>query len=141
MSILHTILIFILSSIFLTAVLFTIIKGKMRVRYSLLWLSIGVMAFCMPVLYRLSQYLHNIWYFPTPSVLLLMLAVVALALICLQITTVISGAWRERKNLAQHIALLERRIDSLEQTELKSFAPDETASRNAVQDLTSKSRM
>jgi hypothetical protein len=73
--------------------------------------------------------------------MLLLCAVVVLALVCLQLTAAASTAWRERKNLTQHTALLERRIDSLEQVTRERFAPGETAPGNAVQDLTGKNRV
>jgi MFS family permease len=109
-----------LSLLFLTAVLYAVIRGRLRTRYTLLWFAIGALALISPALYALCLYLHEAWSFPTPSILLLVLAVAMLALICLQLTVVVSRAWRERKNLAQHNALLEHRLEALENMLRKS---------------------
>jgi len=112
----HIILILALSLIFLAAVFQAIIRGRLRVKYALLWLCISILALLSPLLYDLCLYWHEVWAFPTPSVLLLIFAVISLALIGLQLTAAASEAWRERKNLAQHTALMERRLEALENT-------------------------
>ena len=114
MTLLHIVLISVLSILFLAAALHAVIKGRLRVRYTLLWFGIGFMALLSPVLYALCLYLYEKWSFPTPSILLLVFAVAILSFICLQLTAVVSVAWRERKNLAQNMALLEQRIRELE---------------------------
>ena len=114
MTFLHTILVLILSLFFLAAVFAAIVKGRIRARYALLWFGIGILALFSPLLYAFCEYLFAVWHFPTPSVMLLLCAVVALALICLQLTTVASRSFREQKNLAQHCALLEQRLEVLE---------------------------
>ena len=116
----HILLIIILSIVFIAAVFRALVKGKLRVRYTMLWFGIGIMALASPALYILFQYLHEVWSFPTPSILLLVFAVVILSLICLQLTVAVSLAWRERKNLAQRNALMEQRIETLEKTLLKT---------------------
>ncbi|MDR0476890.1 MAG: DUF2304 domain-containing protein [Desulfobulbaceae bacterium] len=120
MTLQHIVLIWALSLIFLVAVLRAVIKGRLRVRYTLLWFGIGIMALLSPLLYALCLYLHETWSFPTPSILLLVFAVVILARICLQLTVVVSVAWRERKNLAQSNALLEQRLEVVENMLRKS---------------------
>ena len=120
MTLQHIVLILALGIIFLAVVFYAVVKGKLRVRYTLLWFGIGIMALLSPALYALCRYLHIAWSFPTPSVLLLVLAVFTLSLICLQLTVVVSSAWRERKNLAQEQALLEQRVRELEREVNKS---------------------
>ena len=129
MTFLHSIFILLLSLLFLAAVFIAVIKGRLRVKYTLLWFGIGIMALLSPVLYTLCLYLHKEWLFPTPSILLLLSAVIILSLICLQLTAAISTAWRDRKNLAQHHALLEQRLEALEDMLYKD-APDASTRRS-----------
>jgi cell division protein FtsL len=46
--------------------------------------------------------------------MLMTLAIFLLMLICLQLTVSISIAWRQRKALAQNVALLEQRVREIE---------------------------
>jgi len=127
MTLQHSILIWVLSLLFLAAVLYAVIRGRLRVRYTLLWFGVGAVALLSPALYALCLYLHVTWHFPTPSILLLIFAVILLALVCLQQTVVVSRAWHERKNLAQHIAMLEHRLEGLERAAVKDDQRDGAA--------------
>jgi ABC-type transport system involved in multi-copper enzyme maturation permease subunit len=107
MNIAHIVLTTFLSLGFVVFVFYVITKGALHARYAILWLSIGVAGLLSPIFYEFGIVLQKSLLFPTPSTFLLMGAILLLSLICLQLTVSVSRARRERKNLAQRLALLE----------------------------------
>jgi hypothetical protein len=110
----HEIITVILSLIFLVTVLLCIARGRMRARYAIIWVFIGLLALFAPLLYNAAVFLHPRLDLPTPTTLLLIGAIFLLALVCIQFTLSLSRAWMERKNLSQAIAILEQRVRELE---------------------------
>lgn len=114
MTLTHAIVAICLSLIFLFFTLRIIATGYLHIKYALIYLGIGFLAFLSPLLYGLATILHVDCDFPSPSSQLFMGAIFLLYLICLLLTSAISRAKRERISLAREIALLESRINDLE---------------------------
>jgi ABC-type transport system involved in multi-copper enzyme maturation permease subunit len=107
MTAVHIVLTTLLSLGFIVFVFYVITRGVLHARYAILWLCIGFTGLFSPFFYYLGVVLREWFLFPTPSIFLLMGAILLLSLICLQLTVAASRARRERKNLAQRLALLE----------------------------------
>lgn len=111
MTLFHSLLVMGLSLLFIVLTLAFIIKGGLRIKYALIWLVIGCAAFFSPFFYMLAAWLHVRFNFPSPTIQLLMGAILLLALVCLQLTASISRAHRERRILAQQLALLAEKVN------------------------------
>ncbi|MBN2289844.1 MAG: DUF2304 domain-containing protein [Candidatus Glassbacteria bacterium] len=102
------------------AVLLTVIYFlrvfKMEQKYSLLWLVMGVAVFLTPLLYPVWGRLAGKLGLADPNLVVLVLGIIGLFLLCMQFSLELSRSYRERKTLAQQVALLSQRLETLEKT-------------------------
>jgi len=99
------------------AVLFLVLelirRGRLKERYSLLWLFSGVVMLILSLSRELLEYIaRQVGIFYPPS-LLFLVAFIFLLLITLHFSAVISGISEKNKRLAQDIALLRQTLDEL----------------------------
>jgi hypothetical protein len=99
------------------AVLFLVLelirRGRLKERYSLLWLFSGVVMLVLSLSRELLEYIaRQVGIFYPPS-LLFLVAFIFLLLITLHFSAVISGLSEKNKKLAQEIALLRQSLDEL----------------------------
>ena len=111
---LHAILI--LGSLaFLLFILYLMKKGKLEVKYSIIWLAFSL---CM-ILFACFPYtvlvLNDIAGVIDPVNFIFMIQIMFILLILLSVSAVISGFSRKIKQLAQANAILEKRVRELEE--------------------------
>jgi hypothetical protein len=101
------------SASLLFLVLELIRRGRLKERYSLLWLFSGVVMLILSLSRELLEYIaRQVGIFYPPS-LLFLVAFIFLLLITLHFSAVISGISEKNKRLAQDIALLRQTLDEL----------------------------
>jgi hypothetical protein len=87
-------------------------RGRLKERYSLLWLFAGIVLLILSLSRRLLEYLsHLLGIFYPPSFLFL-IAFLFLLLITLHFSVVISGLSEKNKKLAQELALLKHEVET-----------------------------
>jgi hypothetical protein len=102
-------------SIFASGTVFILVielirRGRLKERYSLLWLfASGVLLLLSSSRYLLEFFSHLVGIFYAPSFLFL-LAFLFLLLITLHFSVVISGLYEKNKRLAQELALLRQEM-------------------------------
>ena len=99
---------------YLLIVLFLLKKGKLTVRYSVLWLVSGVLLLlfaCVPYIVFVLRALLGI---EMPSNLVFMLLFVFILVLLLSLTVAVSERAEKQKQLTQQVALLEQRVRQLE---------------------------
>ncbi len=99
------------------AVLFAVIelirRGRLKERYSLLWLFAGLVMLVLSLSRGLLESIaHLLGIFYAPS-LLFLIAFIFLLLITLHYSVIISGLSERNKHLAQEVALLRLKLDEL----------------------------
>jgi len=99
------------------AVLFLVLelirRGRLKERYSLLWLFSGVVMLVLSLSRELLEFIaRQVGIFYPPS-LLFLVAFIFLLLITLHFSAVISGLSEKNKRLTQEIALLRQALDEL----------------------------
>ena len=101
------------SATVLFLVLELIRRGRLKERYSLLWLFSGVVMLVLSLSRGLLEYIAlQVGIFYPPS-LLFLVAFIFLLLITLHFSAVISGLSEKNKMLAQEIALLRQSLDEV----------------------------
>lgn len=115
------------AAVFLAAILWLLKKGRLTVRYSIIWLMAGgallLFASFPYIVLVLRDWLNM--EMPVNVVFTLVLAFVLLLL--LSLSTIVSGFAEKLKRLAQENALLEKRVRELEQAlAQRKDGPDET---------------
>ncbi len=104
------------SATVLFLVLELIRRGRLKERYSLLWLFSGVVMLVLSLSRELLEYIaRQVGIFYPPS-LLFLIAFVFLMLITLHFSAVISGLSEKNKKLAQEIALLRQALNDLDRS-------------------------
>lgn len=111
---LHAILIF-GSVVFLCFILYLMKKGKLEVKYSIIWLAFSL---CM-ILFACFPYtvlvLNDIAGVIDPVNFIFFTQIIFILLILLSVSAVISGFSKKIKQLAQANAILEKRVRELEE--------------------------
>ncbi len=96
------------------AVLFTVVelirRGRLKEKYSILWLLAGGVLLLLSISRDLLEYLSRLAGIYYPPSLLFLLAFLFLLLITLHFSVVISGLSEKNKQLAQEIALLRQEL-------------------------------
>lgn len=88
-------------------------KGRLRLRYSVLWLFLGVLALIVDVFPSILYSLALLTGFIAPSNFLLTVAVMVLLTVCLSLSVSVSRSVSAVKNLTQRVAILEKEIELL----------------------------
>jgi hypothetical protein len=102
------------SATVLFLVLELIRRGRLKERYSLLWLFSGAVMLILSLSRDLLNFIaHQVGIFYPPS-LLFLVAFVFLLLITLHFSAVISGLSEKNKRLAQEVALLRQSLEEMQ---------------------------
>jgi len=101
------------SATLLFLVLELIRRGRLKERYSLLWLFSGIVLLVLSLSRSLLEYFSRLIGIYYPPSLLFLIAFVFLLLITLHFSAVISGLSEKNKRLSQDIALLRQALDEL----------------------------
>ncbi|MEA3347110.1 MAG: DUF2304 domain-containing protein [Candidatus Auribacterota bacterium] len=100
----------------LVVVIVLLRASKMEAKYSLLWLLIGISTFLTPLFYPTWSVWGGKLGLFDPNLVVLVLGIIGILLLCMQLSIALSLSFRERKTLAQQYALLNLRIEMLEET-------------------------
>lgn len=114
MNTIHMVFAIALSVFFIFVLVRKVLHKNLLEKYAILWLYVSFFALSSPLLYALCIYLHEKWHFPVPTTTMMSMAMFLLCIICLYLTIEISASVRQRKKLAQRIALLEYKIKAIE---------------------------
>ena len=107
-------LLVVLSLVFFAAVVRLVARGRLQLKYSLLWMLLSiVMLLCalFPGLVARIAYLVGI---QTPSNLVFLAGLGLLMVICMSLTIIVSWQTNDIRLLVQSVALLEKRVKELE---------------------------
>ena len=114
------------SATLLVLVLELIRRGRLKERYSLLWLFSGIVLLVLSLSRSLLEYFSRLIGIYYPPSLLFLIAFVFLLLITLHFSAVISGLSEKNKRLTQDIALLHQAVEELKQSSMEQVkSPDE----------------
>jgi hypothetical protein len=100
----------VVSAAVLIVVIELIRRGRLKEKYSLLWLFAGTVLLVLSASRDLLEYLSRIVGIYYPPSLLFLLAFLFLLLITLHFSVIISGLSEKNKKLAQEIALLRQEL-------------------------------
>lgn len=100
--------------VFLYYVVKLVRKGRLRLRYSALWLFLGAAALVVDIFPGILYWASDLVGFFAPSNFMLCVAVMVLLTICLSLSVSVSRSVSAVKNLTQRIAILEKEIERLQ---------------------------
>jgi len=104
-------------------------RGRLKERYSLLWLSASALLLILSLSRAVLEYLSHAMGVYYPPSLLFLIAFLFLLLITLHFSVVLSGLSEKNKKLAQELALLRQEI----QVKLKTQGGSDTERRSERQ--------
>lgn len=88
-------------------------RGRLKERYSLLWLAAGTVLLVLSLSRSLLESIAKLVGIYYPPSLLFLVAFVFLLMITLHFSAVLSGLAEKNKHLAQEVALLRQALDEL----------------------------
>jgi uncharacterized membrane protein YeaQ/YmgE (transglycosylase-associated protein family) len=98
-------------------------RRLLSIRYGMGWLAVSVLGLVgAPVLSLLAERVESIGF--TPTGFSLGIFVAFLGLVCLQLSISLSGLHGAVQDLAEHAALVEQRVRSLEAQHMRRGEPD-----------------
>lgn len=97
--------------IFMLMVCQQVSKGRLLLRYSLLWLTLAIVTILVSIFPDPVYSLARLFGFDTPSNFIFFAALFFLLAICLSLSVVVSKQSIRIKNLIQNQALLEKRLE------------------------------
>ena len=100
--------------LFLLAVLRSVRHGHLDLKYSLLWLLLGVILLLCAIFPGIVIFFTNVLGIGLPSNFVFMAGLLATLVICMSLTRIVSSQGRKIRSLVQHVALLEKRLDDAE---------------------------
>lgn len=95
-------------------------RGRLQIRYSLLWLALVVVMILCVIFPSIVSAVSSFLGFEYPSNFVLSIGIVILLAICLSLSMVVSWQARYIRNLVQTTALLDNRISKLEMDKQES---------------------
>lgn len=105
-----SIAVIVFSIIFMVGVCWQVAKGRLLLRYSLLWLFLGLVALVCAIfpepVFRLAYFLG----FNVASNFVLFVAIFFLSVICLSLSVIVSKQQMKLKDLVQRLAIMEKGI-------------------------------
>jgi hypothetical protein len=107
------------SGILLIMVIELIRRGRLKERYSLLWLLAGLVLLLLSSSRNALEYVSRMVGIFYPPSLLFLIAFLFLLLITMHFSVVISGLTEKSKKLAQELALLRQELQAAKDTENK----------------------
>ena len=115
------------AAVFLAVILWLLKKGRLTVRYSIIWLMAGGALLLFAVFPYIVLVLRDWLNMEMPVNVVFTLVLAFVLLLLLSLSTIVSGFAEELKRLAQENALLEKRVRELEQAlAQRKDGPDET---------------
>ena len=103
------------AAVFLAAILWLLKKGRLTVRYSIIWLMAGGALLVFAVFPYIVLVLRDWLNMEMPVNVIFTLVLAFVLLLLLSLSTIVSGFAEKLKRLAQENALLEKRVRELEQ--------------------------
>ena len=101
--------------VFLVVILWLLKKGRLTVRYSIIWLMAGGALLVIAVYPYIVLVLRDWLNMEMPVNVIFTLVLAFVLLLLLSLSTIVSGFAEKLKRLAQENALLEKRVRELEQ--------------------------
>ena len=101
--------------VFLVVILWLLKKGRLTVRYSIIWLMVGGALLVFAVFPYIVLVLRDWLNMEMPVNVIFTLVLAFVLLLLLSLSTIVSGFAEKLKRLAQENALLEKRVRELEQ--------------------------
>ena len=101
--------------VFLVVILWLLKKGRLTVRYSIIWLMAGGALLVFAVFPYIVLVLRDWLNMEMPVNVIFTLVLAFVLLLLLSLSTIVSGFAEKLKSLAQENALLEKRVRELEQ--------------------------
>ena len=115
------------AAVFLAAILWLLKKGRLTVRYSIIWLMAGGALLLFAAFPYIVLVLRDWLNMEMPVNVVFTLVLAFVLLLLLSLSTIVSGFAEKLKRLAQENALLEKRVRELEQAlAQRKDGPDET---------------
>ena len=113
--------------VFLVVILWLLKKGRLTVRYSIIWLMAGGALLVFAVFPYIVLVLRDWLNMEMPVNVIFTLVLAFVLLLLLSLSTIVSGFAEKLKRLVQENALLEKRVRELEQAlAQRKDGPDET---------------
>ena len=103
------------AAVFLAVILWLLKKGRLTVRYSIIWLMAGGALLVFAVFPYIVLVLRDWLNMEMPVNVIFTLVLAFVLLLLLSLSTIVSGFAEKLKRLAQENALLEKRVRELEQ--------------------------
>ncbi|MBF0140512.1 MAG: DUF2304 domain-containing protein [Magnetococcales bacterium] len=110
----QSLLIFLLACFFLLGTIHLVRRRMFREKYSLLWIGISLLFLSIPFLEEFYRFIGELFDIRNFLSFLLFCALLTLFLLSIQFTVALSVAFYQRKEMAQHMALLEAKVRGLE---------------------------
>lgn len=101
--------------LFLICVVWQIKKGKLLLRYALLWLVLAAVIMLAALFHDWLYPISSMLGFEAPSNFVILVALFFLLAICLSLSIIVSGQARKIKSLVQNLAILENKMDHLDE--------------------------
>ena len=115
------------AAVFLAVILWLLKKGRLTVRYSIIWLMAGGALLLFAAFPYIVLVLRDWLNMEMPVNVVFTLVLAFVLLLLLSLSTIVSGFAEKLKRLAQENALLEKRVRELEQAlAQRKDGPDET---------------
>lgn len=99
--------------VFMALVCIQVSKGRLLLRYSLLWLTLALVTMLLSIFPEPVFLVAGLFGFALPSNFLFFVALFFLLAICLSLSVVVSKQAVRMKNLVQNQALLEKRLEDM----------------------------
>lgn len=101
--------------LFLICVVWQVKTGKLLLRYALLWLVLAVVIMLAALFHNCIYPISDMLGFEAPSNFIFLIALFFLLAICLSLSIIVSGQARKIKSLVQNLAILENKVDHLDE--------------------------
>lgn len=100
---------------FLICVIMQIKKGRLLLRYALLWFALAAIVLIVALFPDLAYIASDILGFVTPSNFIFLIALFFLLAFCLSLSIIVSGQARKIKSLVQNLALIENNMRHIDE--------------------------
>ena len=108
---------------FLLAVLRSVRHGHLDLKYSLLWLLLGVLLLLCAIFPGIVVFFTGLLGIGLPSNFVFMAGLLCTLVICMSLTRIVSGQDRKIRSLIQHVSLLEKRLADADRAAAPRPAP------------------
>lgn len=91
-----------------------VVKRRLRLKYSLMWLTLSLLALLFAIFPEPIFGLAHILGFAVPSNMVFFLAIFFLLALCLSLTVIVSWQARDIRQLIQEIAVINNQLEKME---------------------------